>query len=126
MSWKFRIKRIGEYIAIGIDETQYLRLNCGLHDERGKTKVYAIWSDGDLSQWDQEMLTKNASSGYKPNDIVEMILDLTKREISLKTNDGKEVIVFKNIFIAQDIEYCMVVTLVTEYDEILLLDHRCD
>ena len=123
--WKFKIHRIDSmrYMALGIDETKYLRYDCGLHSRQGETKTYGSWSDGDKNQWDHSQPIEMASPEFKTGDIVQMILDLEKEQISIKVNQEDECIVHESITVGEDIEYAMAVTLQRLNDEIELLDY---
>ena len=52
------------------------------------TKWYGAWDDGDSCRWDQRSLLKGNNPSFEEGDIVEMVLDLIKQEISMKVNDG--------------------------------------
>ena len=56
---------------------------------------------------------------FSDGDIVEMILDLDKKWISVKVNDNDEMIVTKSVKVRDDIEYCMAVSLKISSIEIL-------
>ena len=50
----------------------------GLNNKIGKSKAYALWSDGDKNKWQRGLIVaKEDSITYDTNDQVCMILDLS-------------------------------------------------
>ncbi len=123
--WKFIVHGDDKYVAIGIDDTQHLRFDCGLQ-EGAKSKQYGLWSDGNKSGHFQNSLEKSSLSGYKVGEVVEMILDLKKYIISYRFDGGKENVVFPKVTIGEDIIYSMAVCLFIENDCIELLEYFCE
>ena len=116
-SWKFKVKKMATYIAIGIDETKYIRKHTGhFNDEKsGKTKSYALWNNQQKNQWDHDGLidAESVAPKFDTNDVVRMILDLQNRTLSYQVNEGEIYVAFKGISVGAHIEYCMAVDVST-------------
>lgn len=124
--WTFKIIEGRSAMAIGIDETSYIRkaADVGAFDcKAGKSKCYALWHDWDTTEWDHTgyIKAKDDSPRLKTNDIVVMKLDLESHTMSLTVNNDKQTI-FKNITIGDDINYCIGVYMGGHSDSIELLD----
>eukprot|EP01084_Bolivina_argentea_P203659 347792_1 len=120
--WKFKIIKQGYYTAIGIDETKYLRKDCGPNDDR-ESKSYGQWSDGEKSAWNMSWCHSSGLGAFVEDDTVEMILDLNLRTLSYAVNDGKQLVVFDQLAIDKTVEYSMAVTLYMTGDVIQLLGY---
>ena len=122
-SWKFKILHQRDYIAIGIDETKYLRKHNGhFNREVGASKSYALWNDQRLNRWDyDELITAYDAPILNANDIVCMTLNLTNRTLSFQKNNDKKYIPFENISVGEDIEYCMGVFILAKGDSVEML-----
>ena len=109
--WIYKIRKRSNSMAIGIDDTQKIRKHKGTFDHKnGQSKSYALWHDGKRIKWDHDKKFKadlNALRMFNTNDTVTMILNLCNQTLSYKINDGKEVVVFKNVAIGHNIHYCM-------------------
>ena len=128
--WRFQIIKLSDTninhsMAIGIDETRYIRKNNGsFWDYNGRSKCYALWhtavkSHGDYyGMFDRE----NNSLTFKTNDIVCMTLDLLHRTLSYQINEEETHIVFTDIAVNNDIEYCLGVYIAGSGDCIELLE----
>ena len=103
----------GSAIAIGLDETKYIRKDSGTFNQKiSESKSYALWHDGDKNKWDHPGIIKAKDDGlhFNANDTVSMILDLSSRTISYQINENKKFDdVFTNIAVGNDIKYCMCV-----------------
>ena len=109
-TWTFRIVKSMSNVCIGIDETKHIRIKQGnFANKIGKSKSYALWSDGDRSQWDVNhvIARESTGAGYQSDDIVCMTLDLSLKTLSYKVNDNDAYEAFPNITVGKDIEYCM-------------------
>ena len=65
---------------MGIDEVKHIRKDYGIfNSQHGKSKLYAIWSDGEKIQWNDianSRWKKDRNLMFKEGDIVIMELDL--------------------------------------------------
>ena len=123
-SWKFKIVKNAQFMAIGIDETKYIRKEeGGFNDKTGKSYAYGLWNDGDKNQWNRGLIIKRGddSPQFNTNDTVCMILDLSSRTLSYQINDNEKFVVFTNIKVDNDIEYCMAIGIQQIDDSIQLL-----
>ena len=124
--WTFKILQSAYTIAIGIDETRYIRkYEGGFGHHTGKSKYYALWHDGDKNRWESPEIIEAKSNSlvrFHTNDLVIMTLDLYKRTLSYKINKRRTQIVFKNVARAVDINYCMAIYMVNVKDSIQLVD----
>ena len=103
--WTFKILNQKVRMAIGIDTT-YKRMDGGwFGDDRSKS--YSLWSNGTVDGWDGE--SKKTNLKFGTNDIIIMSLDLKSQTLSYKINEGDKHVLFKNIKIWDDINYCMAV-----------------
>lgn len=123
--WIFKIIKTGKFIAIGIDETKYKRIDRSLYDKIADCKGYGIWSDGDISRWDVSYVDKRGVE-YKDDDTVEMILDLQNKCISIKINEEENITVIGGVTTDDNIEYCMAVSLSFEQTSIKLCNYYQD
>ena len=115
--WTFKLRTYSTStfrIAIGIDETSYIRKDRGTFWNRlGATKSYALWDDGERNKWDDDgmyhgiIIENDDTPRFSPGSTVVMILDLYKKTLSYKINDGEVQIVFKDITTGYGINYCM-------------------
>ena len=108
--WLFEITAMknGEYIAIGIDETQYSRKDVGsINYEMYDTKIYALWNDGERRTCANVNLADVESLKFCEGDKVSMILNLFDQTLSYSINDGELYVTHKDIVVSQDITYCM-------------------
>ena len=108
--WKFEILNRSSWIAIGIDETKYLRKKKGQFNEKiGDSKYYALWNDGDTNRWDNASIIRAEENApeFDANDVVSMILDLSNRTLSYQKNDDEKYIAFTDITVGDEIIYCM-------------------
>ena len=100
-------------IGLGIDETKHIRKDKGYFDYyHGKSKLYGIWSDGELVEWNcDDYMLKRDDFNLRRGDIVMMELDLysNPKTLSYKVNDNEKQIIFNNVSIGEDIKYCMAV-----------------
>lgn len=125
-NWIFKMincDNIYNRVMIGIDETKYLRMNLRMDDSDVNSTSYTIWSDGTVSRWRTYPELAAAPEFDEKGDIVQLILDLEKKSISMTVNGQKRQIVVKNIETGDDIEYCMCVTLRNEDDCVELLQY---
>ena len=84
--WTFKIIKRTANMAIGIDETKYIRKDkANFNMKLGESKSYALWHDGDKNEWKNKKLIKatKGSPKYNTNDIVRMKLDLMNRILFL-------------------------------------------
>ena len=121
--WKLKvvesIHNLGD-IAIGIDETKYLRLDTGLYG--GGTQCYALWSDGYISI-SKIAMAERTKMTYGVGDTIEMILDLNQKIISVCINEQDIVTIFGDIEVNEELEYCMAVTVFYKQQSIQLMDY---
>ena len=99
-------------MAIGIDETKYIRKNTGsFNDKIGESKSYALWSNGNKTKWDSKEIIKADKNTpvFNTDDIVHMILDLSSKQLCYKINDDEKYVAFTNITTGYDVNYCMAV-----------------
>ena len=110
-SWKFKLLQITSYIAIGIDETKYIRKDNGhFNDQKDGSNLYALWSNRRLNRWDEKRLIKAEDAPiFDKDDIICMTLDLSNRTLSYQKNNDEKYIPFKDIIVGEDIEYCRAV-----------------
>ena len=119
--WRFKMINIHHFVAIGIDETKYLRISCGLFDFED-SKAYGVWSDGGTTHWAVHKADYKQYK-YQNGDVVEMILDLKEKEIYVSVNEAEPILAVKDIDIGDEIEYCMAVTLSFASDCVQLLEY---
>ena len=123
--WIFKIIQTDNFIAIGIDETNYTRTDKSFFDFTTNSKVYGIWSDGDVTRWDKGHRS-GKSVKFGDNDTVEMILDLKNKSISIRVNEQDKRIVVDDVTTGDEIEYCMAVALKFDQTSVRLLNYYCD
>ena len=122
--WIFRMIRVIECIAIGIDEATYSRKwEGGFMEGDMRSKFYTQCHDGEKLRWDNYDPFKTAYNDLRfgANDEVVMILDLSSKTLSYKINNGDECIAFQDIAIGHDVNYCMAVYIGAYHDSIELL-----
>lgn len=118
--WTFKIHEMAypDSIGIAIDEISRIRRNAGTpssSDKHGKSKLYGIWSDGELTRWN----TSHEIIGYdtfKQGDTVIIKLNLIKGRISMRVNNGIERVKFSFIKMNKNISYCLGVCCLHEGD----------
>ena len=123
--WHLKIIERRHMMAIGMDETRYIRrLNGHPNTHIDESKMYCLWHDGDRNNCDhpQGLLKREYNAPrFNKDDIVNMILDLSTRTLSYQINNGKEYIASTNIAVGDDIEYSIFVFMYVAGDCIELL-----
>ena len=120
--WIFKIIRRTSTITLGIDEDTYIRKDEGSFGTfPGQSKLYVIYNDGDRRKWDHDgYITSEDNPKFNTNDKIMMILNLSAQTLSFKKNDGDERILFKNIAVGCDINYCMAIYIHNSGDSVYL------
>ena len=110
--WIFKIIAKKDTLAIGIDDTTYIRKHeGGFANRNGESKCYGLWSDKYRTRWDTAHVILPADNIPEINkdDLVTMTLNLSSKSLSFKINDGNEYTVFEGITTEKDLDYCMAV-----------------
>eukprot|EP01084_Bolivina_argentea_P166737 289438_1 len=107
--WSFKIGLNYRTMAIGIDETKYIRKDKGhFGDKKLESTSYALWSNGERDRWEiEETITDGNAPTFTSEDSVCMILDLHSKELCYKINDGEKYVAFTDIAVGININYCL-------------------
>lgn len=121
--WNFEILHRTPFIAIGIDVTKHIRKKYGhCNNPRDTTKCFALWSSGGSSQWDQNYDSIGRFGlEFDTDDEISMILNLSDHTLSNSKNKDDMRVVFKDITVGEDIEFCMAVYIWSDGDRIQLI-----
>ena len=121
--WRFKIIDRTGWMAVGIDETKYVRKDRGgFEDHEGESKIYVLWHNGEKLDWETDVDDVDNLLSYDTGDTVEMTLNLMKQTLCFSINNNEAIKAFENITIGQDITYCMAVCTSACASSIQLMD----
>lgn len=121
--WKFELITITAADSmIGIWKTKYDKnLTHGLHGGAAKGKYYGWWSDFQCTTAGDNKSKPYSDRRVQSGDIVDMILDFNKSELSYNLNDKPQGIAFTNI---EQCDYVVCISLYARTNEIKLLSYN--
>ena len=114
--WTFKINLeryngSSSWNGFGIDEIRHIRKNKGYFNYyHGESKLYGLWSDGEVVEWNcDDYMVKRENLTFTKGDIIVMKLDLysNPKTLSYGINGEAPQIVFNNVYVGEDVTYCM-------------------
>ena len=122
--WKFNINKLMIVMYIKL-VSKYIRIN-GNASESVDAPFFAFNNCATKAVYGGESPNHYVSTNFRENEQISMIFNTKIKELHVELHDGKKILLWKNMPIADGVKYKMAITMYSKQDSISLTDFQCD